>query len=296
MIGAIATMTLGMLGIRSLVLMFSEHSRPGLLRLLDVVYALFFLACSALAFLFIGVRTKDQPLILLLALLAPGVLITLSLMARRRRPYQPRPNLFALKVIGTLLLLLVTLSIVMVSGFRFLTEDEPLYRVTMTGASRSEEVEWKSPDGPVRREKMPAYEVQFETPERDLVAVRYVYGDEVAVKAKVLRLKPILNAMGIRNLCRIDYIHNAYTTADRFNGLPHKAQEIETSHPWLQPWQDRFWNYWENSYFLRSSDPWVKAATLESTYFPLVNKDGTPFRGSYFLTLTPGGLSSLPLP
>lgn len=296
MIGAICTMTLGMLGIRSLLLLIFERGRPLAVRLLDFVTALFYLACSALAFLFLQVRAQDHPATFLLALLVPGLLITLSLIARIRRPYEPRLYLYGLKVIAALLLLLVTMATVMTSGFHILTEDAPVYRVTMTGISRPETVEWKSPAGVLRKETLPAYEVKFETPEGQPVAARFVYGDEVAVKAKVLRLKPILNAIGIRNLCRVDYIYNGYTTADRHNALPHRAQEIETVHPWLQPFQKRFWDQWENGYFLRSQDPWVKGATLESTFFPLVNPDGTPFRGSYFLTITPGGLSAVPLP
>lgn len=296
MIGAICTMSLGMLGIRSLVLLFFERNRPALIRILDLLLALFFLAASALAFLFVGVDTKSDPLSFFLAILIPGAFITLALVLRIRRPYLQRPRLLALKVIGVLLLLIATMAVVMVSGFRLLTEDTPLYRITMTGIVHQETVEWKAPEGVLRKENLPAYEVRFDTPEGNLVAVRSVYGDQVAVKAKVLRLKPLLNTIGIRNLCRIDYIYNGYTTADRHNVYPHRAQEIETSHPWLQPFQSRFWDYWENSYFLRSSDPWVKSATLESSYFPLVNPDGTPFRGSYFLTITPGGLSSVPLP
>ena len=292
----ICTMTLGMLGVRSLILMLFERQCPALIRVLDFLYALFFLASSALAFLFLGVQTRDHPLPLLLALLIPGTLITVSLAVRIRRPYVARHNLVAPKIIGVLLLLICTLSAVMVTGFRFLTEDTPLYRITMTGVTRHEPVEWKAPGGALRRETLKAYEVRFETPEGNLVAVRSVYGDQVAAKAKVLRLKPILNAMGIHNLCRIDYIYNGYTTAERHNEYPHLAQEIETSHPWLQPFQSRFWDYWENSYFLRSSDPWVKSATVESTFFPLVNPDGSAFRGSYFLTITPGGLSAVPLP
>lgn len=296
MIGILCTMTLGMLGIRSLVLMLFERGRPAYVRLLDFLLALFFLACSAFSFIFLGMKMKDYPGLFFLSLIIPGILITISLLARIRRPYQPRPYLFISKAFAALLLLLVALSAVMVTGFRFLTQDEPLYRITMSGFIRPETVAWKAPEGTLRNETLPAYEVKFVTPDGQPVADRFVYGDQVAVKAKVLRLAPILNAMGIHNLCRIDYIYNGYTTAARHNSLPHRAQEIDTSHPWVQPFQKAFWNYWESSYFLRSKDPWVKSATLESTFFPLVNADGTPFRGSYFLTLTPGGLSATPLP
>ena len=141
-----------------------------------------------------------------------------------------------------------------------------------------------------------AYEVQFETPDGKPVAQLFVYGDQVAVKARVIRFRPVLNAMGVRNLCRLEYAHNGYSTAERFNQLPHRAQVIAAVDPRLETVQAWFWKQWEGIYYQEEENWWVKTATLESGYFPLTYANGAPFRGAYYLTVTPGGLSSVPLP
>ncbi len=61
-------------------------------------------------------------------------------------------------------------------------------------------------------------------------------------------------------------------------------------HPLWRPLQVRLLAYWER----RSGDgAWaVRSATIESTYFPLVDPDGKPLSHTYRLVLTPGGLTS----
>jgi hypothetical protein len=185
---------------------------------------------------------------------------------------------------------------VMMSGFQYLTEDHPVLKVIMTGNQKSELLTWKPPNSELHKETLPAYEVLFQTPGGEPVDEIFAYGDQIGVKARILRFAPILNAIGIRNLCKIEYVHNGYETAERFNTYPHQAWAIHTSHPWIEPYQNQFWKYWENYYRQEEKNSWVKSATVESTYFPLVKSDGTAFQGAYFLTLTSGGLSAIPLP
>ena len=116
------------------------------------------------------------------------------------------------------------------------------------------------------------------------------------MKAKALRFRPVLNLIGLHNLFRIEYVYNGYTTAERFNQYPHQAHEIPAPHPILSSMQKRFWGFWDEAFYQQNDPWWIKSATLESSYFPLVNPDGTPFHGSYYLTVNPGGLSSIPLP
>jgi hypothetical protein len=200
------------------------------------------------------------------------------------------------KTVLVLLLFCASLIALMVSGFLFLSEDQPVLKTTMTGRGRPEMVEWKPPGGVFQKQELTAHEVRFETPDGLPVAQLFVYGDQVAVKAKVIRFRPVLNAMGIRNLCRLEYAHNGYTTAGRFNAFPHHAQVIHVTDPRLESVQTRFWKYWEDLYYQEEQNWWVKSATLESGYFPLTYANGAPFRGAYYLTVTSGGLSSVPLP
>src|SRR4030095_16456030 len=170
-----------------------------------------------------------------------------------------------------LLLFCASLIALMISGFLFLSEDHPVLRVTMTGGGRQEIVEWKPPDGAFQKQELRAHEVQFETPDGRPVAQLFVYGDQVAVKARVIRFRPVLNAMGIRNLCRPEYAHNGYSTAERFNQFPHRAQVIAAVDPRLEPVQAWLWKQWEGIYYQDKENLWVKTATLESGYFPLTH-------------------------
>ena len=148
----------------------------------------------------------------------------------------------------------------MMSGFQYLTEDRPVMKVVLTGDQKQELVEWQPPNGTPRKETLTSYEVEFQTPDGAPVTELYVYGDQVAAKARVLRFKPILNAIGIHNLCRIEYIHNSYDSAQRFNQYPHKAWEIRTAHPLIEPYQEKFWNYWSKYYRQEDTNAWVKSA------------------------------------
>ncbi|HSE39253.1 MAG TPA: hypothetical protein VLH08_00690 [Acidobacteriota bacterium] len=213
-----------------------------------------------------------------------------------RRTYIPHAGLFLLKLLVVLIILIAALLSVMLSGFQSLTEDRPVLKIVMTGNEKQEFVEWQPPNSTPRKENLTSYEVQFTTADGKPVTDLYIYGDQVAAKARILRFKPILNAIGIPNVCKIEYVHNSYSTAERFNTYPHKAWEIRTSHPWVEPHQEKFWNYWGKYYRQETTDAWVKSATLESTYFPLIRPDGSSFKGAYFLTVTSGGLSSVPLP
>ena len=286
---------LAILTVRSFVLMIAE-SKPATLRLLDFVVAVFFGASAIFLLIFTGLRFSGNTWPVAGIFLSLALPVVLLLIQRLRRPYTAKPALFLLKTIFTLLLLCASLITVMMSGFLFLTEDEPVLKIIMTGKGRPEAVEWKPPGGPLQKQDLDAHEVQFETPEGKPVAQLFVYGDQVAVKAKVIRFRPVLNAIGLRNLCRIEYVHNGYTTSYRFNLYPHSAQEIHLADPRVEPVQSWFWKYWEDLYYQDQKTWWVKSATLESGYFPLVYANGSSFRGAYYLTVTPGGLSSLPLP
>jgi hypothetical protein len=295
MFAAVCFFLLVILSLRSFVLMIAE-SKPLPIRLLDFVLALCFGASALSLLVFLGQRFPENRGRLGLLFVFLALPASLLLIQRLRKPYSPRPVLFLSKTILVLLLLCASLIGLMISGFLFLSEDQPVLKITMTGSGRQETVEWKPPDGVPQKQELRAHEVQFETPDGRPVAQLFVYGDQVAVKAKVIRFRPVLNAMGVRNLCRLEYAHNGYITPERFNLFPHRSQAIQVTDPRLEPVQAWFWKYWEDLYYQEQENWWVKSATLESGYFPLTYANGAPFRGAYYLTVTPGGLSSVPLP
>jgi hypothetical protein len=166
----------------------------------------------------------------------------------------------------------------------------------VTGETSAQLVHWAPPDLPAREEALVTHRVIFRTPEGDPVAEAWVYGDEVAVKGRVLRLSPWLNALGCPNLFELSFAHNGYTTAERHNTYPHEAVPLPplgplAVHPWWRPLERRLLDGWERG-FPEGSGWAVKAVATESTYFPLVDADGQPTKGLHRVVLTPGGLTA----
>jgi hypothetical protein len=164
--------------------------------------------------------------------------------------------------------------------FPSFNKDLPVVRLVITGEKKQEQVEWKTPSSPLQKKSLDVYEVSLETPEGENIGTFFVYGDLVAVRAKVLRWHPFLNFIGFTNLCKIDTISNSYKDVKAFNAGPHIAYEIHE-----RAWHDWIWAFWESFYNLKYTSWLVQAATLESNAFPLVPH-------THVLTITDGGLSA----
>jgi hypothetical protein len=195
-----------------------------------------------------------------------------------------------------LLLVLVAMLSLMRAGFLALTEDRPILLVDVTGETARQSVRWAAPGQPPREEPRVTHRVVFRQPDGAPVAEAWVYGDQVAVKGRVLRLSPWLNAVGVPNLFELTFAHNGYETADRHAAEPHMAVPLPPGgplavHPWWRPLQAWLLARWERR--LAAESPWgVRSTTVESTYFPLADAAGAPVKRTFRLVLTPGGLSA----
>ncbi len=286
------------LAVRALVLLVVDRRRPVVVRLLRVGAVGLFLAGGLLyGALSRSLVVWDEPavgLAILVALLVlSGVAVRRALGWAERRP--GAAGLLAQLVLLLALLLVASLTL-MRAGFVTLTEDRPVLLVDVTGETRSQLVRWTPPDQPAREEPLRAYRVVFRTPDGLPVAEAWLYGDQVGVKGRVLRLSPMLNAAGVPNLFELSFAHNGYATAERHGSQPHLAVALPPGgplavHPWWRPVQSWLLDRWEKGTTADSS--WaVRSATIESTYFPLVDAAGQPVRATYRLVLTPGGLTA----
>jgi hypothetical protein len=282
------------LAIRSLILAVWER-KPWTLRLLDLIFAALFTAIAAFLFVFGDLHwPPSTPKILLEGIIPLSILLLLSI--RLRKPYRPRPVSFLLKLFFVIVLSLVTLSSIVLDGFLRLYEDRPVVKVKMTGKWKQELIEWKPPNGSLQRQELPEYEILIETRDGANLSDVFLYGDQVALKARVIRFRPTLYLLGATTLCRIDFLYNGYTTASRHNFYPHHAVELQWTNPSLKSFQNKFWDWMEDYYQQESESALIRSVTVESSYFPLVDREGRPFRGAYFLTVNPGGLSAIPIP
>ena len=288
-------------GLRALLLALCERKR-GVLRLVGrLVAAAIFGALGTLYVMFTAAMVDwtlgAAALALFMALLmTSGVLV---FQVALKRPSRLSPTAILLRATIVLsLLLLVTLSL-MRSGFLALTTDRPVLRIDVTGEVRPQKVRWAAPDQPMQEQELQAHRILLRKPEKpfDIVGETWLYGDQVAVKGRVLRLSPILNAAGVENLFELSFIHNGYFTAERHSAFPHQAQPLAplgplAVHPRWRPLRDLLLSNWEHRSANSLSRFAVRGATTESTYFPLLDAQGKPVQHSFELVLTPGGLSA----
>jgi hypothetical protein len=284
------------LALRSFVLLFSDSGGGALLLLGRLGGALLFLAGGAVYAVF----TSSRPIWgLASALAALGtvalVLSSLAIRIRERRGPAIVLSLVVQLFLLSALLLAATVTL-LPTGFLALTEDRPVLLVDVTGETRLEVVRWAAAGQLAREELLNTHRVVFRNPEGALVAEAWIYGDEVAVKGRVLRLTPLLNAAGLPNLFELQFAHNGYRTPERHNDFPHQAVPLPPMgplavHPWWRGLQRRLLGHWESR--SPADSGWaIRSATTESTYFPLIDAEGKTSRGTYRLVLTPGGLTS----
>lgn len=214
----------------------------------------------------------------------------------RAGPPEDGGRIFTMHLALLALVLLAATATLVTAGFLNLTEDRPVLLVDVTGETATQVVRWAPPDAEARTESLVTHRVIFRRPAGEAVADAWIYGDEVAVKGRVLRLSPVLNAAGLPNLFELTFAHNGYTTAERHNTMPHEAVPLPpigslAVHALWRPLQARLLTALQER-----ADPngrWtIRATTIESTYFPLVGPDGKPTARTFRLVLTPGGLTA----
>lgn len=288
------------LATRSLILLLSDRGCGSFAAVSRAAAGAAFLLLGSLYFVFTAhVLVWDAPAVVVAVL---AVAATLSGIAMRRvtggARRAARPGLVAgLAQLSLMLALLLLAAITLMrAGFLALTEDRPVLLVDVTGETALQKIQWAPPDQPSRDETLLTHQVVFRTPEGVAVAEAWVYGDQVAVKGRVLRLSPILNAAGVPNLFELLFAHNGYLTAERHDRYPHKTVRLPPSgplavHPWWRSLQSRLLERWEKG--TTDESAWaIRSASLESTYFSLLDTEGKPVSRTYRLVLTPGGLTS----
>lgn len=286
------------LAVRALVLLVVDRRRALAVSLLRVCAAGFFLTIGLVYAWFSAAMIVWEPPAVGAAILT-ALLVLSGVAARRAMGWAERRRGVA-GHLGQLVLLLALVLVatltLMRAGFLALSEDRPVLLVDVTGETATRTVRWAPPDQPAREERQRTHRVVFRTPDGIPVAEAWLYGDQVGVKGRVLRLSPLLNAAGVPNLFELLFAHNGYLTAERHATQPHVAVALPPAgplavHPWWRGVQSWLLEQWEKGTAADSS--WaVRSATIESTYFPLVDAGGQPVRATFRLVLTPGGLSS----
>jgi hypothetical protein len=290
------------LGLRAVVLLTFDRGRGALCAVMRLVAALGFLGLGLLyGLLTAHVLAWSWGSAIVALGTAALVLLTIRIPqayvrgGRKVLPRVPGVRPFVSQVGALIVLLAIAFATLLWSGFLTLTEDRLVLLLDLTGETRPQVVGWGPPDRPYREATLTTHRVVFKTVDGAPVAEAWIYGDQVAVKGRVLRLSPLLNAAGVPNLFELQFAHNGYATSERHNEYPHLSHPLPALgplqvHGWWRPLQTSLMKSWESG---STASTWaIRSSTLESTYFALVDAQGQPIKHVYRLVVTPGGLSS----
>lgn len=274
-----------LLSLRSLTLFFA-----GKHRFFAALCALFFLA---LALPFTSAALADLTnhravKILLLVLFA--VPIGYSLWKRLRIPQEKNETFFWKKLIFTTLFSTLGIALLGINSIETLSSEKPILQVRLTGKSESHEIEWKNPHQNLQRSNIPAHEVILLTADKSEIFRSFLPGELCAVRAKIFRFHPLLNALGISNKYRLDLIYTGYRSAKKYAAFPIDAHPITFP---LSFFNTLLFKYWEAFFSIKTDSFWIKSATLESNYFPMIDENGKAFKGTFLLTISNSGLSAI---
>lgn len=187
-----------------------------------------------------------------------------------------------------LLFLLVGLLFLGINALNNLSSEKPILKICITGNLRSEQMQWKQPDGPLTLAPIDCHEVILRTLDDEEVAHLFLPGDLVAIRAKTFLFPPLLAAIGVKTKYRLDLIYSGYRKAEDYARFPVRAQPLESPASGLS---GLLFKYWESFFVKNTHLFFVKTATLESQYFPLTDEEGHPLAREFMLTLSPFGLS-----
>ncbi len=253
------------LTLRSLLLAFFEKRK----RVLHVAFLLFFSLCTLV--LWVSIRRETggvQPLLLLLF----STLCIASLFFRLKRG--ARHSLLK-TLVFSLFLLLVSADLAL-AGYLRITREAPLLKVTMPGMRKGS-----------------THLVELRSMNDRSIGNYFVTGDLVALRAKIIRTKPFLHFLGLSNLCKVERIFGCYKGTKEEKGALHSVEELALMHQ--HPLSVFFEGLWEGIFFDKAESFWITSALMQASFFPLVDSDGKPFQGSFILTLTQTGISSIAL-
>jgi hypothetical protein len=277
------------LGLRSLFLALFED-KHWIRKIVDGFLCPLYLLIFVILFISVDHEYEGSLSLKISIFLSITILIGLSVFYRLSAKRKISVFLSLLKTCGFSCYILISFCLFSFAAMERFTEDRPIFKIILTGNSKKQTVEWKNPSSPLKKADLDFYEVKLESLKGEHLGTHYISGDQVAIRAKVIRFKPIFIKLGMCNLCMIDGIFNGYATPEKTNDYPTMGYSVPIKNSYLS----FLWPYWEALFFQETTSIWIKGATLQSVYFPLVDKEGKPFEGSYFLTITEGGISSLP--
>jgi hypothetical protein len=234
----------------------------------DYVFSLFF------SFLALFLPFTYDPIPILVIAVVMGLMTFIC-------SFNPLPfcNRFPfVKVAFFSIFLVLSVVTITLQGLTHVLDHKSIGQVITTGRHSKKWVEWQSPDTRSQQGWQDSWEVIVQNQLGERIGSYFIYGDYVAIRARVIRFHPWLNFLGVPNVAIFESIFNGYKTMEKHNKSPHIGFPL--------PMPSSLLNWiWQESFFLSYNWPLIEATTLESISVPL----SSPF--SYNLIVGPTGFS-----
>ena len=163
--------------------------------------------------------------ILVLAFFA--ALIGYSLWKQLRSSQEKKETFIFKKLFFATLFSALGIALFGINSIETLSSEKPILKVRLTGKSENHEMEWKNPHRKdVQRSNIAAHEVILQTTDKNEVFHSFLPGELCAVRAKIFRFHPLLNALGISNKYRLDLIYTGYRSAKKYAEFPIDAHPL----------------------------------------------------------------------
>jgi hypothetical protein len=273
-----------LLSLRSLLFLWK-----GTRKFLASLSALFFLIL-ALPFSFKILNDLTNDILIKIALFGLfTILIAYPIKQRLRRNSLEISSFSWSKIIFNVSFCILGIILAGINAIDNLSSEKPILNVIITGKSITREMEWKPVHGNLQKSAIPCHELILQTPNKEKIFQEFLCGELCAIRAKVFLFPTWLNMLGISNRYCLDLVYSSYRNPEKITRSPIEAYPIPNS---LSFFNTLLFRYWENFFSLKTNHFWIKTASLESNYFPLVDENSHAIEGEFVLSITHSGLTS----
>ncbi|MCX6990905.1 MAG: hypothetical protein NTX49_07590 [Chlamydiae bacterium] len=161
---------------------------------------------------------------------------------------------------------------------------EAILHIKATAEEKKELVTWKTPSGPLQTETITSHRILIEDMQSHVLFDGYLYGDLATIRLKILSFPLWLQWLGVPHLWTAEAISCDYLKLEQKKQGP--TDTFFLSSRSIPLWQKLLFSFWEKTFFYEGRPFFIHSASLSSTHFPLVDRQGKPVQGSFHLNLS----------
>lgn len=154
----------------------------------------------------------------------------------------------------------------------------------MTAEKKQEVISWKTPSGPLMTQKVTAHRIEITDTIGSVIFDDYLYGDLATIRLKFINFPRWMQWIGFPSLWQPDVISTDYLSLQKKKSAPTETFSLNSEEKNL--WQKIVWGFWDTVFFFDDHFFFIHSCSLNSTHLPLLDKRGSPIKGSFILQIS----------